>query len=255
MSDFEKENMIIIKYLDGNLDEAEKITFNQLIKNSEEFRKELENMEVIIASLKVSDRIRRFKEAKDFFQELDQKNYKSSNIRKSRAYWTIGAAATIAFVLIAYLFLIPSDKSTQPKELYAQYFEVFPLSESLRKSQDLPLGLSAYKGGDYEKVIFYLDKPHTTDVLDVPVSIYLANAFLITSRYEKAEDRLSQALLDTTDPLHKHYLHWYLGLTQLALGKTGEANKTLAKISQESGPFQIKAKRVLREIDLLPLEN
>lgn len=246
----DKEYEIIIKYLDGNLDEEEKFSFDQLMENSEEFRKELRDTEEIIATLKVSDRIHRFQKVKEAFTEFESEHGKPVKNSGNGIYWLSGIAASLALLILGYLYFFDVTNQANSQELYAQYYEVFPLDEgSIRNEEaDLATGLQLYMKAQYSEAIPYLEDliGQNNAIIN---SIYLSNAYLKTQEFEKAEQLLRNLDSQQQNTVMNRYTKWYLSLTLLVQDKIPEAKESLKELSETSGIYQEEASEILIEVE------
>lgn len=245
MSDAEEEYQLIIKYLDGHLDEAEQHTFDQLMESSEEFRQEVANTETIIASLKVADRAKRFQDVKDAFEKLDSTNRKThpQNIRST---WMIGIAAAIALLLVGYFSFFNNDTPANSKQLYAQYFEPFPVEAGGKRNSDQVVlkGIELYSQSKYAEAIPLLKELLINDTVAIN-RIYLANAYLETNQFSEAEILLKEIPIEELSTVMDRYAAWYLSLSFIAQNKLEEAKKHLQSLSESNGYYQEEAIEIL----------
>ena len=248
MSITEEQLELIVKHLEGNLGKTEKNTFDHLHESSEEFRKELKNTEFMLASLKVSDRMNRFQEVKQAFDEFE--GIAETSSRSIKPYWMIGVAATVTLMVFGTLYWMNSGVAKNSQELYAQYFEVFPIEAggARNHTEGISDGLGFYKSAEYSQAIPYLKELINADS-SVVNKIYLANAYLKAGQPVEAESVLKKMVVTPLNSVYERYAKWYLSLALLAQNKDEVAQRYLKELAKSGGYFQVEAQEISEIID------
>ena len=246
MPEADKEYEMIIKYLDGDLNEEEQLAFNQLMNSSEEFRKELRNTEEIIASLKVSDRVDRFRMVKETFAEFESEYGRQVKNWSKGVYWLSGLAASFALLIVGYIYFFADAEQSRSQEIFAQYYEAFPIDQgSIRNEEaNLNLGLQLYMKGQYSEAIPHLEALVEHDSATANF-IYLSNAYLATKEFAQAEELLKNLDSESQNTVMSRYRKWYLCLALLAQDKINEAKAELSGLAETSGIYQEESQEIM----------
>ncbi|MGB3467841.1 MAG: hypothetical protein WBA74_21320 [Cyclobacteriaceae bacterium] len=218
MEENEKYIALLIGHLEKRLDETERKEFDKLLSSSEDFRKELLAYSSVDAALKANGRLKRREMIKDTFAAFDEKQ-KPKQDRTITMQRSLGIAASIVGLVVAGIVLF-SNQQRSSGEIYVQYYEVFPIDGgNVRNSDDLPSeGLDLYMKGRYIEAIPYLEELIERDSSTIN-SIYLANAYMNSDQFAKAEVNLKNVDTGQQNTVLSRYRKWYLTLTLLEKGK------------------------------------
>lgn len=257
---FEEQDIVMIeRYLEGNLEEQERVAFDQRLKTDEEFQQWVTHMESMVNGIKYTGRKNVMKQLAELEanlpevqlleEEQEESNIVAMKPNKFR-YWA-AAAAAIALVLISSLFLLTYNSGQSDQDLFTAYYE--PYSGDLSRSGDEDLvdkrerAYFAYGQGQHERAI-----PLFEEVIDQePTSklrFYLGNAYLSVGEAEKAAQQFKEVLRDSDYPLQDQS-RWYLALSYLKAEKLDMAQTTLEEITGTPGSFYYnKAQELLAQI-------
>lgn len=143
-------------------------------------------------------------------------------IDKKAISWLI--AVTVAILAGIYFFLNAS-KATNSTQLYAEFFEAYPMVLSQRGSEEQRFQhlINAYDQAEWSVVEQELAKLSAID-LPMPLQdLYGAIALMEQNKADQAVGLLKKYLSNPTDNLYQHTLEWYLALAYL---KTGDSSNT-----------------------------
>jgi len=214
---------LIDKYLIGKINKEERQLLESKIDESSVFSEEVKLRQEMIASIKKQDRKHLRKELNELYQE--SKNEKPT-VRYF--YW---AAASVAIIIVSFLFLFyPSNKS----ELFQAYYQPFPEPPALRGSAgDKSEAMLAYSKGQYQKALtIFSSSPESSDSL----SLYIGNCLLNLNQEEKAKEHFTEILKGKNESLKEH-AQWYLVLSYIKNDNIDRASQLLEKIIIEQGAY------------------
>ncbi len=234
----ENENKIV-KYLRNRLPEADRLAFEEAIKNDPKLAEEVEETSIALAVLKTGYNRERKKALKALMTEHKPK---PTTIFSRIAPYL--AAASIALLLA---FGIYHFYPTSSSELFAdQYFKPFSIAQ---KSSD---GLTATL---QEKAYDFYNKRQYNEAIPILEQLYSDNsknrllagiAFYKTGNYQKASVQFNK-LIDTEDFLYKETGMWYEAINQLKQNNPSKAKNYLKTITPKSEYFS-EAQTLLKKI-------
>ena len=246
MSISEEQHRLIIRYLDQDLSEEEGHLFDAYLRDSPDFRKELESSQILIAGVKAVEKAEEIAQIKNAFKEFDVAAKREKSVSKRRII-TLGIAASIVMAMcISYLFLREGslDKSLA---LYQEYYEVFPAEAQTRSGQTSRDALLFYENGQYIEAISLLQTQPSVSS-DPLIPIYLANAYLQTNEPEKAISILKDHLPPEKEGYTAQFYHWYLAMAHLKSGQTEKAVAVFSFLTERKGIYQQQAAELLTKL-------
>jgi len=171
----------------------------------------------------------------------------------------MAVAAAIALIALIAVGIRYSSPPPTGRELYAQHFEVPPVStfrQGAPLSQVTPWqqALQAYKDQDFASVISLVEPllADSTFFKDqgIRATLYLSIAYMQTQQADKAIAKL-QEIKDSG--MFQDQYQWYLALAYLQQENLSAAQAQLQEIANTDGHFrQIPAREILKQ---LPHEN
>ncbi len=176
----------------------------------------------------------------------------------SRRVWAIAASVLILAFSALLILKMPSNKEANHEELYAQYFDTYDLSESLRSmdedssNADLTQALSQYKSGDFAAAAQSFQKLVANSPQDDALLFSLASTYLNQTppRLAEAKQRF-QKIVKANASFYVPQAQWYLALIALKKGKLEEAKGLLEKVIQSGDDSAKKSKELLETINQL----
>ena len=240
----EEQFELIVKYVDAELHEAEHDSFNELMLSSEPFRKELMEVEMIVASIKAIGHRRNVERVKNIIQQLDEDKRKKKRYRlRPPLKWSI--AASVSLVVILSFLGINRSISTGSDSIYDIYFEPYPTGRLFRNDTKVSEGLELYWSGQYRKAIPVLEAELSQKRDFELLELYIANSYMMSGRFIEAEKILKSTKVSQAETLTDQYILWYLGLSLVQLGKNAEAVVLFRKLSNEGGIYEREAREIL----------
>ncbi|MFK7923081.1 MAG: tetratricopeptide repeat protein [Bacteroidia bacterium] len=177
-------------------------------------------------------------------QDNQEKVHFLSQIPTSFYY---GAAAIL--LLLVMVWLLPIQPSTTNQSLYVAHFEpMIDIVTYLGPDKDsLMSAMEYYNQQDYSNAIIWLEKLSDHHATYPLARLYLANAYLSSGQYTKAEPPLRSLLSDTT---YNEYAQWYLVLSLLGQERREEAKNLLINLDDSEPVFKANSiKELLAKLE------
>ncbi|MEO1410310.1 MAG: tetratricopeptide repeat protein [Bacteroidota bacterium] len=168
-----------------------------------------------------------------------------------RRWWPL---LLLALALLA-LLLWWALRRPSPQQLYADYYQTYPLSLSQRATeQPDPLAQidRHYQNGEFDRALPLLEQSLREAPDQSQLRLALAITYLELDRPAAAETALRELLANDFDPFREQ-AQWYLALLYLKRGELTRVRPYLESLAaEEGGDFYKRARRLLGE---LPLPN
>lgn len=236
-------------YLMGKLSETDRQQFEAVLKEDAALatavaeRKELVGLIEHIGDQKLQERLKKVAE------EYHAQQQKVVPLKRTRLSWIAAVAAGVALLIAAYL-LVPRNAS--PQELYASYYETYPLqgvarSEQLDSSTLFQQVRQYYPSGQYEQVLPLLDTIYQ-QTEDSRWLVMKANALMQVENYQEAVTTLLP-LAENNDLLYEDQARWYLALAYLQTDQITKAKAQLSQLVNSSATFKSQeAAQLLKDL-------
>ena len=213
-------NHIIHKFINHSLTREDKIIFDQLYKENEDFRSEVEmitDIQVVIESNDYNNLKVIMEEAESEISIRDKQGFK----RFLKKGWII--IIVLLIVLFAGYHLLKPKPS--PSQLYASYYKApantfYPITRGNADISTISKAFLAYEQKDYRNAQQLLSTISPND----EINFYLAISTGELEEYEEAINLLNR--INSKDPLLQEDVWWYKGLFHLA-----QSDKTAAMSS------------------------
>ena len=238
-----EDQLLIDKYLDGDLTPEELATFKQRLENEPALLEAVKLQQSMLGHLEQLNTLPAFQQnlekiGANYFQ--DPKHKKGKNI-----WWIALLIAALVIIGLLYLLGFLSQKTTDPQEIYQQVAQHQAL-EIVDKSGDslnlIPAIEEAYNSGNYNEVLSKLDEYLAMNPDDNLVLLSKGIALLETNAIKEA-----QAIFDNIQQgqsLYQTDAQWYYALSFLKAGDLDTAKDLLQSIP-ESSPYYEKARLVV----------
>lgn len=240
-----EREMLLEKYIQGELTEIEFQEFDALLKSDAGFKEEVEfHMDLKRVAEEEDDDA--FKEImSDFESEARNEN---SIKKRFPIKWLVAASIALTAGL-AYFFTMDFPASTQ--DLFVSNFEpyrnvVHPIVRGEEGQTKKTSAFIAYQTGDYKTALPILDELYT-DTKEPYYLFYRANALIELNRAKEAVPLL-QEHLRTNDTLVKNS-HWYLAMAYLQLDDKENAKEMLQEVVK-NGAYKVdEAQKLLDALE------
>lgn len=245
MMEEEKDIELLDGYLENTLGADDRSAVEARLQNDSGFRQLLEDLKILKESIRQSSRVQLKEELVEIENKLSANpEGKTASLRP----WIIGVAASLVLVVVTFLLW---PKPTDTQELFAQYFEPYPnvIMPTVRGDLEpdttlMAKAYRAYDSGDYEKAISLFEQ---VAAKDEGVYLYLGNSYLATNNPEKAIVCFEKVWNDYD--VFDEQAEWYLSMAYLKTGDLKKANDLLNAIASKEGSFEIKAEKILPQLN------
>lgn len=234
----------IERYLNGQLTEVEKETFEKKAHEDMTLAKEIENHRAALFLIKtkaVSD----LKNQLSGYSKVEQKSTVTPMVRH---WYTWAAAASVIFaVSIFYYTTIKTDSN--PDILFNTYFEPATTERQILRGDkaidEKTRAFVLYSEGKYKEALSafekLIDKQSTEELL-----FYAGASALASSNTQKAIIHLSKVVENRA--IYQWRGRWYLALAYLKAKKLNESKLMLQELVVQPNSYSNKAKDLLDEL-------
>jgi TolA-binding protein len=250
MNDLEQ----LIRYLDGELTEEQKILFQEQLKNNHALT---DNLEIIqdINQILGDKQIATFE---DNLKEVEHVLFRNSEIKKERAtsHYSVGRRLAIAgaislLIIGCAYFLFFKTTASYTDELYAQYYSkldanFFTRSDAPAKD-DFIQAIQLYDAGDYKAAIMLFNKILTNDPSNNAVKLFLGICYSETQRFPNAI-KILQGVIAQNDLTFGEHATWYLSLCYIKTKDIQHAKQTLKQLISSKSYYVEKASELLQKL-------
>lgn len=259
----------IASYLNNQMNEAEKTTFEALLKNDAELASfvevyaslesvykedtwniksnaSIDEVKALANQFRADDVIALSKNIRDIQQQGNQSQTTKS--KKSYFYIISSAVAVAAVMTLFYFSFMQSLTASQAFEQYHDWstlpsFVVKNDSEDkVAKAQEL------FKQEKYQEALtIFKQYKQESDTYNQNVQLYIGVCYLELENYHEAIQKFDQ--LRTSNTLDNHKAYWYIVLTYLKQNDAETAKKVLNTLVQDSSNYNYeKAKELLKKL-------
>ena len=240
----DKAEILIDKYLAGELNDTELLDFNNSLETDTDFANEVKFQEDIMASIRDVGKRRLRQTLNDIHEE-------ESNKFKLRIYsWKIQTiAATLLITILLGSGIVINDLSKTPSQqvLFEEYFSPESALLSVRSDRSnlstVDMGMNFYVQEDYEKAI----ESFQLDVTNMLSRLYTGFSLMHLGKYGQAEIEFEFIITDNNN-LFIDQAEWNLGLCYLVSSKTDKASNIFTSISKGNTVYNKKALQLLTEM-------
>ena len=258
---------LIEKYLDNSMDIAEVALFNETLENNEEFVRELNDMELLVAGIKkaaatttIEEKLDRFNKSIKIIEdeEDDSKTlprtiyFAFEHIKK----YTWAVAASLTLLLVTSIALININQTPTNQKLYAEFYEPFENSGTKRSMENVTenawkLALVYYDNGNYERALENFNKVIVSDykgtIHHPSFPLYKGNTLMKLNKHQEAIQIFEGMLKDDDGMILM--AKWYLSMCYLHENNPEKFVPLLEEIAQvKSSYYSDKAEKILNQL-------
>ena len=213
-------------YLNNQLSEADKLAFEQRLKESEELSTEFERHQMahkaldFIVAKSLKAQLESLEAASAEESDKDETKVIPMRSRGRRLLMLRTAAAALVIITIGLFYLYGPQEQMTGSKLVASYYEEPDFAT--RSNEDTQTvfdrGLSALENNDYAQAINLLDSVNVNDALYVQAQYFKGHALYLSDQYQTAET-LFTTVGNSEDPRFEEDAEWYALLSCLAQDK------------------------------------
>lgn len=252
-----EQHKLIELYIQGKLSEADKILFEQKIKNDDALANMVRMYRDIHETLNDKEVMEFHENLENIYQHLKSEepgifndaSHKTSGKKIWLRWYTVAAAAVVAAGLIISMFFF-ALRPNKNERLYAAFFKPYDAGNITRSvgqgNLDLyTIGLNAYDSADYERAVGLFIKVSDTDNFKMPANLLAGISAMQTGNADLAIEMFQKV---NNASLCKEAADWYLALCYIRKNEFATAEKLLDKLIKGSGPYSESAKKLLEEM-------
>ncbi len=253
---------LIEKYLDNSLGTDEVVLFNETLENEEEFVRDLNDMEVLIAGIKkaaaqttIEEKIDRFERTVKITENDEKNRILFPDFEHIKRYsWAIAASLTLLLVTSIALFNI--DNTPTHQILYAEFYRPFE-NHSNKRSVNIEdrnywkHALIYYDAGQYDSALANFERIQISDfkgTINSPsFHLYKGNTLMELNEHKKAM-AIFQKMIDNQDGMVIQ-AKWYLSMCYLHENNQEEFISLIEEIAKiKASSYGRDAQKVLDQI-------
>lgn len=235
-----EREMLIAKFIQGNLTETEQQRFNTLLETDPDFKDEvafhLNIMEVTAAE-----------DEEDVRSLLTEFEREAKRKTPDRRQWLV-AASIILLMGLGYYFMVMNQPTT--RDLFDENFEpypnvVHPIVRNSEENSSVNEAFEAYQNKDYEKAATMFSLLYE-ETRESPYLFYSANTLIQLNRGEEAIPALQEHL--KTKDILSDKTAWYLAMAYLQIDDVDNTKKMLQTIVEENLYDSEAAEKLLKAL-------
>ncbi|MDN5200269.1 tetratricopeptide repeat protein [Fulvivirgaceae bacterium BMA10] len=235
----------IARYLRGQMDEKDRMAFEEKLNNDPEFAKQVDLDKVLLEGMQLHYK----SSLKQRLRDLD----KSVSLNKrnfSLFYKSISIAAGISLIFVVVYMLFLQGPNTE--KLYGTYFKpYYNIADGYERSGDANTSedpFKLYEQGAYKQASEVFETLLETNKDDYMLIFYNGLSYLNSGNASQAIGHLASVADQSELAIHEPAI-WYLGLAYLKENQLEEAKEVFQNIVETEKSYQHQAKEILRELN------
>lgn len=239
-----EHELLIEKYFENNLTEAEKAQFEVLLNSNIEFKDAVKFEKNLKSAIHKKERNELKKQLKSF-----EKKQETKVVTMPRLLWI--AAASIVVVGASLWFF--TFKTPSNEDLFTQNFQVYPnvIAPSVRGTSttegDKKLAFEFYEQEKYKEAVGVFEKIAKETNEEYP-AFYVGQCYMALGDYQKAISSFSGAVLTDEKFPFDTQRKWYLALAYLKIGDKENAKLILELLTNYENVQTQKATELLENL-------
>ncbi len=238
------KDVLIQKFLDGELNNTETRRLKELFDTDPEFADELRSASLLIVALKAE-------------VLADQEHVLIPEHRPRNKTWYISIAASVCLLIGAYFGLHVQDRlfPLNNNEIYGTYFTPFEAPKITIRSpeapspSDLQMAFDSYEQQKYGQALKVFEQYSKANPNHSLVWFYIGNCYLSMNGKEAAAVPAFKKVIELKDYDFIDEARWYLALAYIKIDDNENAIEQLKIIEEKEGRYYEKAARILRMVD------
>ncbi len=232
----EDKDMLIQKYLEGDISSEEYELIEEMKRRDEAFAKELTDYQKILTGMQglSMDRFKQELQNWEKAHQAKQGTLDSQQLSFSfRKYYRIAGIILLLLIGSLAILIIQKPSRPTPEELYKEYYEPYEdliidhEKDVADTQQQLYLGMDAYKQEKYDQAMMYLQNYVQQYPDELSPYLYLGIAYMEVEDMSQAIQKFQKL---TTSPELGQQAQWYMALAYLKEGKIEKSIEILKNI-------------------------
>ncbi|MFH2140790.1 MAG: hypothetical protein ABIJ97_00100 [Bacteroidota bacterium] len=234
----------ILKYLDGELNDDQRLNFEDRLKSDSELKKQLNLYKLMFRAIEIESESHL---SNTIYSEFDK--YKKRKKLSRIVIITLPIAAAFALLIISYFTFFNQTKT--PQELYAEYYRPYQINNETRGlfevNDSFEDVVSQYKKGDYDDALNSMNLIPKDSTDQRIIDFLYGQISLINGNCENAIVSFNNCLSGPKCTLYEH-VRWYLALSYLKCEKYDDSRREFEKVSSQSAYYKEKAEEFLESL-------
>ncbi|NSW93780.1 MAG: tetratricopeptide repeat protein [Bacteroidales bacterium] len=238
----------IERYINSEMNEAEKEWFEKELKTNEQLRKE-----VILR--KKTDEVLKNQEILDLRMKLNsirQKDEANAPVGSTRKRPSLKYAAAVSILAVIGILALFTNRKMSTEELFDKYHKLYEPATEVRSGQsniesDFATALEYYNVHDYRNAAIYFSKVTEKDPGNMHSTLLYGISSFENSNYPEAEKSFNR-VIDDADNLYIDHAHWYLALCYLKTSEKDKAIGELNYIKKSTSLYSRDAAKILKRL-------
>ena len=246
----DKNNHLISKYLDGELNPVEARDFEEALAQDHELQEELDLYRDVDEALSDTEVLNLRAQLDEIHEELTPQIEKITR-RSSKRVLRYAVAASVAVVISLGTYGL-FFKKVNDNKLVSQFYKPYDVTLVNRSANSELTGilgeaLYLYDNANYKEAITLFEEILDTNPEMMASHLYSGISYMELKEYTKAGISFN-TVIEHNDNLYIEQAEWYLGMVYMLTGKKEEARKLFRKIKQSDGYYRDEAARILRKL-------
>jgi len=237
---------LIDDYLTGNLNDRDRITFEERLKHDHVFRKEFEfqkNIEVVLADKQKNKLF-------DTIQNVEKQYFKKEEPARVELQHYLPYAAMVVCILGLLVIALYITNKPTPNQLFSEYYKPYETYTTTRSTKNQTVntfedGLRWYDLKQFDKAITVFNQLETKDPVPA-VSFYSAICNLELNNHQKAIQQLTQVANQKNN--FNMQANWFLAMAYLKNNEPTKAKPLLEALTLRPGRYKTQASKILRKL-------
>jgi len=238
---------LIEKYLDNEINDAERVEFEALLESDLAFKKEFDLRKRIYHAIQERDVM----DLREKMNGVMNKSESLSSILSKKIFYIPAAAILLLFMLSSVIYL---QWSSKPDTIFRKYYSAYPaffanrseVSSNLH-NDNLTLAFNFYENNDYSSAYVLFKEINDKDSANTMALFYLSVCALETNRIHHAIAGFNVLVNDSTQIMWEES-NWYLALAYIRAEETKKAKEILSKMIEKEMNHYQDAKKILRKL-------
>jgi tetratricopeptide (TPR) repeat protein len=244
----------VIRYLDGELNPAESIEFEEQLKSDTDLKVKLElvkNIEGSLKDKKVNEFRNTLKVVHRSYVNNNEDSGKIISLFRNKALLKI-AASIVVLVSVTLSIYKYSFAPSLSQQLFSEYYSPYQMDIPTRSDGNvvntLQLAFQSYENKDFNKAVNYFNQVLVSDNTMLIAYFYKGVASIEIDDYNSALKSFQKVIDNPSNPYFVQ-AKWYTSLVWLKLNKPENAKQHLKWLINNDRYYGEKAQNIVNQID------
>ncbi|MCF8378090.1 MAG: tetratricopeptide repeat protein [Bacteroidales bacterium] len=246
----DKNNHLISKYLEGELNPVQTRDFEEALIQDYELQEELDLRREVDEALADTEVLDLRAQLNEIHEELRPQLVKRSRQASKRVVrYAVAASLAVIISLGTYTLFF---KAVNNNKIVSQFYKPYDVtlvnrSANTELSDNIRDALYMYENHQYKEAIGLFEQILETNPQMIASHFYSGVAYMEIEEYNNAGISFNK-VLSHNDNLYMEQAEWYLGMVFLATNQEEKARNQFQKIKNENGHYSKEAAKILRKL-------